>query len=142
MPSSSAICSIGLDNMAELEYGEKFSIYLTPADGLKVLLNPVLVDIADVLAESEMTVGEISHRVGASRSTVRSDLKRLADMGMVTMKKSTVDARETLFILHAIKVVSSEDQNDSVLNYLQISLEARSQSKIMPIYDAILFSMA
>lgn len=102
--------------MAELEYGDKFSIYLSPADGLKVLLNPVLVDIADLLVESEMTVGEISRRVGASRSTVRSDLKRLADMGLVTMKKSTVDARETLFILHAIKVVSSADQNDSVLN--------------------------
>ena len=128
--------------MAELEYGDKFSIYLSPADGLKVLLNPVLVDIADLLVESEMTVGEISRRVGASRSTVRSDLKRLADMGLVTMKKSTVDARETLFILHAIKVVSSADQNDSVLKYLQISLKARSQSKIMPIYDAILFSMA
>ena len=128
--------------MAEPEYGDKFSIYLTPANGLKVLLNPVLVDIADIMAESEMTVGEISDRVGVSRSTARSDLKRLVDMGVVTMKKSTVDARETLYILRAIKVVSSVDPNDAVLNYLQDSSKARSRSQIMPIYDAILFSMA
>ena len=128
--------------MAEPEYGDKFSIYLTPANGLKVLLNPVLVDIADIMAESEMTAAEISDRVGASRSTVRSDLKRLADMGMVTTKKSTVDARETLYILRGIKVVSSADPNDAVLKYLQNSSKARSQSQIMPIYDAILFSMA
>lgn len=130
--------------MAELEYSELFAVYITPTQGLKVLVNPMLVRIADAVQKTEMTAAELSEMLGISRSTVRSGLDRLCDMDILTTRKSDSDARLLLFTVHAIEVVhSTEPVNDDSISLDRIDRlhQYFRESRPMPIYESILVAV-
>ncbi len=128
--------------MAEPEYSDVFAVYVTPTQGLKALVNPKLVEIAEALGHAEMTTAELSEKLETSRSTVRSGLNRLCEMGIVTTRKSTTDARQTFFTLCAIEVVRCSEPDDRARGRIDDLIRSSRGSKVMPIYESILMTMA
>ncbi len=128
--------------MAELEYSDVFAVYVTPTQGLKALVNPMLVSIVDAVTDSEMTAAELSEKLGMSRSTVRSGLDRLCRMGILTMRKSESDGRLVVFTICAVEVVHSVDPTDDVCARIDRLFRYFRRSKPMPIYESILMTMA
>ena len=128
--------------MAELEYSDVFAVFVTPTQGLKALVNPKLVEIAEALGDAEMTTAELSEKLETSRSTVRSGLNRLCEMGIVTMRKSAADARQTIFTLCAIEVVSCSEPDNLARGRIDELIRSSRGSKVMPIYESILMTMA
>ncbi len=128
--------------MAEPEYSEVFAVYVTPKQGLKALVNPMLVGIVDAVTDSEMTAAELSEKLGMSRSTVRSGLERLCRMGILVMRRSESDARRVVFTICAVEAVHSIDPADDVFARIDRLLKCFRGSKPMPIYESILMTMA
>ena len=128
--------------MAELEYSDVFAVFVTPTQGLKALVNPKLVEIAEALGDAEMTTAELSEKLETSRSTVRSGLNRLCEMGIVTMRKSTDDARQTIFTLCSVEVVSCSEPDNLARGRIDELIRSSRGSKVMPIYESILMTMA
>jgi len=128
--------------LAELEYSDVFAVFVTPTQGLKALVNPKLVEIAEALGDAEMTTAELSEKLETSRSTVRSGLNRLCEMGIATMRKSAADARQTIFTLCAIEVVRCIEPDDRARGRIDGLIRSSRGSKVMPIYESILMTMA
>ena len=73
-------------------------LYQARARVMKALAQPVRLEIADVLAEGELCVEDISTRVGAERSNVSRHLSVLAAAGIVESRK------QGLKVFYSLKV--------------------------------------
>ncbi len=73
-------------------------LYQARAAVMKALGQPVRMEIADVLADGELCVEDISRRVGAERSNVSRHLSVLAAAGIVESRK------DGLRVFYSLKV--------------------------------------
>ena len=120
--------------MADLEYGSDFVLYLTSGGGLRYVTNTTLIQIVDLLTDSEMTIADISQAMDVPRSTIQSGVRRLVDMGIIGTYKDESDARKTYYWLQSLSVVRSSSASDSdpVLDKALVD----SVGEASPIFDA------
>ncbi len=69
--------------MADLEYGDRFAVYLTPDRGVRYLTNDFGIRTMELLSKEVMTIAELSEALGVSRSTAQSGLARMVRTGLL-----------------------------------------------------------
>src|SRR3954470_11567412 len=71
----------------------------TPPAFLRLAGHPVRWRLLSELARSDRRVGELCDRAGRRQSLVSYHLRRLRDAGLVSLRRSAADGRDTYYVL-------------------------------------------
>ncbi len=99
--------------MADIEYSNEYSVYMTP-NGIRFLTNKVSIKIMGLLTVSERTVTEIAEILELSKSSIQSNMMKLARWELVVSNVDPADKRRVIYTISAMLLFKSAIPDDKL----------------------------
>lgn len=94
--------------MADLGYSSLYEVYLTREHGVQVVTNELSLSILKEMRVRTITLSEMAALFSVSKSTIQSNLRKLAGTGIVTSADSLDDGRSVVYHLDALLLFTSD----------------------------------
>lgn len=109
--------------MADLGYSSFYEVYLTRDNGVQVVTNELSLSILREMRVRTITLREMTTLYSVSKSTIQSNLKKMAGMGIVISDDSLDDGRSVVYHIDALLLFTSDAPNEWQLYAKKASLD-------------------
>lgn len=99
--------------MADIEYSSEYSVYMT-TKGIRFLTNKISIKIMGLLTVSERTVTEIADLLDLSKSSIQSNMMKLARWDLVVSSVDPNDKRRVIYAISSMLLFKSVTPGDTI----------------------------
>ncbi len=94
--------------MADVGYSPTYEVYLTRANGVQIVTNELSLRILSEMRVRVITLSEMTILFSVSKSTVQSNLRKLANTGIIISDDSVDDGRSVVYHIDAMLLFTSD----------------------------------